>query len=57
LVPLHELGRLEVERSTNIEFNNTNQAVGGKAFERQGSVLCKVRLACLEWEQTKLQPE
>ena len=56
-VPLHELGRLEIHRATNIEFNNATQRWEVK--DRKGKVrfFAKSRSGCLEWEQTNLQPE
>ena len=55
-VPLHELGRLEINRATNIEFNNTSQQ--WEVIDRKGRVrfIAKSRAACLEWEQLNLQP-
>ena len=56
-VPLHELGRLEINRATNIEFNNTTQHWEVK--DRRGEVrfFARSRSACLEWEQQNLQPD
>ena len=56
-LPLHELGRLEIHRATNIEFNNNTQQWEVK--DRKGKVrfFSKSRSACLEWEQIHLQPE
>jgi hypothetical protein len=53
-LPLHELGRLEVSRASNLEFNNTSQQWEVK--DRRGKVrfIAKSRSACLEWEQTNL---
>jgi hypothetical protein len=55
-VPLHELGRLEIQRATNVEFNNTTQLWEIK--DRKGKVrfFAKARSACLDWEQQNLQP-
>ena len=55
--PLHELGRLEITRASNIEFNNATQH--WEVMDRRGKVrfIAKSRSACLEWEQTNLQPE
>jgi hypothetical protein len=44
-LPLHELGRLEIHRATNIEFNNTTQHWGGKGLERQSPVFLQVPLS------------
>jgi hypothetical protein len=56
-VPLHELGRLEITRASNIEFNNGAQQWEVK--DRKGRVrfFAKSRSACFEWEQGNLQPE
>jgi hypothetical protein len=56
-LPLHELGWLEVSRASNIEFNNSTQHWEVK--DRRGKVrfIARSRSACLEWEQTNLQPE
>ena len=55
-LPLHELGRLEIHRASNIEFNNSTQHWEVK--DRRGKVrfVAKSRSACLEWEQDNLQP-
>lgn len=56
-LPLHEIGRLEIHRATNLEFNNTTQQQELK--DRRGRVrfIAKSRSACLEWEQQNLQPD
>ena len=56
-VPLHELGRLEIHRTSNIEFNNAYQKL--EVIDRNGRVrfIAKSRSACLEWEQQNLQPD
>jgi hypothetical protein len=56
-LPLHELGRLEVTRASNLEFNNSTQHWEVK--DRRGKVrfIAKSRSACLEWEEQNLQPE
>jgi len=56
-LPLHELGRLEIHRATNIEFNTTTQQWEVK--DRKGRVrfFSKSRSACLEWEQENLQTD
>jgi hypothetical protein len=56
-VPLHELGRLEITRATNIEFNNATQQWEVKDSKRQVRFFAKSRIACLEWEQQNLQPK
>jgi hypothetical protein len=54
VVPLHELGRLEINRATNVEFNNATQHWEVK--DRRGKVrfLARSRSACLEWELSNL---
>ena len=56
-LPLHELGRLEITRASNIEFNNDTQH--WEVSDRKGKVrfFSKSRSSCLEWEQMNLQPE
>ena len=56
-LPLHELGRLEITRATNIEFNNTTQQWA--VIDRKGKVrfIARSRAACLEWEHENLQPD
>jgi hypothetical protein len=56
-VPLHELGRLEIHRATNIEFNDATQH--WEVIDRKGRVrfIAKSRSTCLEWEQINLQVE
>jgi hypothetical protein len=56
-ISLHELGRLEIHRATNIEFNNSTQHWEVK--DRRGKVrfIAKSRASCLEWEQQNLQPD
>jgi len=56
-VPLHELGRLEITRATNIEFNNSTQQWEVK--DRRGRVrfFARSRVACLKWEQENLEVE
>ena len=55
-ISLHELGRLEIARATDIEFNNTTQH--WEVIDRKGRVrfFAISRVACLEWEQQNLQP-
>jgi len=57
VLPLHELGRLEITRASHIEFNNADQK--REVIDRKGSVrfIAKSRSACLEWEQQNLQPD
>jgi hypothetical protein len=56
-LPLHEIGKLQVTRASNIEFNNTTQQ--WEVIDRKGRVrfFARSRSACLEWEQQNLQPE
>ena len=56
-VPLNELGRLQVTRASNIEFNNSTQ--NWEVKDRRGKIrfIAKSRSACLEWEQQHLQPD
>jgi hypothetical protein len=56
-LPLHELGRLEIHRATNIEFNNTTQQWEVKDLKGRVLFFARSRSACLEWEQQNLQPE
>ena len=55
-LPLHELGRLQITRASNIEFNNATQQW---VSDRKGRVrfFGRSRSVCLEWEQINLQPE
>ncbi len=56
-ISLHELGRLEIHRATNIEFNNRTQQ--WEVIDRKGKVrfFSRSRVACLEWEQLSLKPQ
>jgi hypothetical protein len=56
-ISLHELGRLEIHRATNIEFNNATQQ--WEVRDRKGKVrfIARSRSACLDWEQQNLQPD
>jgi hypothetical protein len=56
-LPLHELGRLKITRASNIEFNNATQQWEVKDRRGHMRFFSKSRSACLEWEQTNLQPE
>ncbi len=55
-ISLHELGRFEIHRATNIEFNNSLQH--WDVIDRKGRVrfFARSRPTCLEWEQQNLQP-
>jgi len=56
-VPLHELGRLEIHRASQIEFNTSTQH--WEVSDRKGKIrfISKSRAAFLEWEHQNLQPE
>jgi hypothetical protein len=54
---LHELGRLEVTRASNLEFNNQTQHWEVKDRRGKTRFIAKSRSACLEWEHQNLQPE
>jgi hypothetical protein len=56
-LPLRELGRLEIHRSTNIEYNNTTQHWEVRDQKDKVRFFARTRSACLEWEQQNLQPE
>jgi len=55
-LPLHELGRLEISRASNIEFNNSTQHWEVKDRRGRTRFIAKSRSECLEWEQQNLQP-
>ncbi len=55
-VPLHELGRLEITRATQIDFNNTTQHWEVKDPKGQVRFCARSRAACLKWELQNLQP-
>ena len=55
-LPLHELGRLEISRATNIEFNNSTQEWEVKDQKGKVRFFSRSRSACLEWEEQNLQP-
>ncbi len=54
VVPLHELGRLDIQRACSIEFDN--QAQAWRVFDAMGDCLyCSPsRQTCLAWEQKHL---
>jgi hypothetical protein len=56
-LPLHELGRLEIHRATNIEFNNGTQQWEVRDRKGKVSFSARSRFACLEWEQINLQSD
>jgi len=57
VLPLHELGRLEIVRASNVEFNNASQQWEVKDRRGKTRFISKSRSACLEWEQQNLQPD
>lgn len=57
LIPLHEIGRLEITRASNIEFNNEHQHWEVKDQRGRLRFFSNSRSACLDWEQTNLQPQ
>ena len=57
VLPLHELGRLQITRASNIEFNNTTQQWEVKDRRGHMRFFSKSRSACLEWEHQNLQPD
>ena len=56
-LPSHEIGRLEITRASNIEFNNTTQHWEVQDLKGKVCFFARSRSACLEWEQQNLQPE
>ena len=56
-IVLHELGRLEIHRATNIEFNNITQHWEVKDLRGKVRFIARSRTACLKWEQQNLQPD
>ena len=56
-LPLHEIGRLEITRASNLEFNNGTQQWEVKDMKGKVRFVAKSRSACLEWEQTNLLPD
>jgi len=57
VLPLQELGQLEIHRATNIEFNNTPQEWEPEDRKGKARFFSGSRSACLEWEQESLPPE
>lgn len=56
-VPLHESGRLQIIRASNIEFNNSKQQWEVIDRKGRGRFITRSRSACLEWEHQNLQPD
>ncbi len=56
-LPLEELGRLEITRASNIEFNNRTQHWEVKDRRNKVRFIAQSRTVCLEWEQRHLQPQ
>ncbi len=56
-ISLHELGRLEIRRASNTEFNNSTQQ--WEVIDRKCRVrfFARSRSACLEWEHENLQDD
>ena len=54
ILPLHELGRLDIRRACSVEFDN--QAQAWRVFDPMGDCLyCSPsRETCLAWEQKHL---
>jgi hypothetical protein len=52
IVPLHELGRLEIQRASNVEFNSSRQH--WEVHSRTGRLLYshRSRTNCLAWEHS-----
>jgi hypothetical protein len=57
VLPSHELGRLEITRASNLEFNNTTQHWEVKDRKGKVRLIAKSRSACLGWEHTSLRPD
>jgi hypothetical protein len=57
-VPLHELGRLEVQRASTIEFNESGQVWEVRLVSDPNTVAFfnASRDACLEWEHQNVNP-
>jgi len=55
-ISLHELGRLEIRRASNIEFNNITQHWEVRDWKGKLRFIARSRSTCLEWEQQSLQP-
>jgi hypothetical protein len=56
-MPFHELGRLEISRASNLEFNNTTQHWEVKDPRGKVRFIARSRSRCLEWEQQNPQPD
>lgn len=56
-MPFHELGWLEVQRATDIEFNNITQNWQVRDQKGQLRFRSRFRSECLEWEHENLQFE
>ena len=56
-LPLHEIGRLKIQRHTNIDFNNASQH--WEVIDRKSKVrfFATSRSECLEWQHQNLQPD
>jgi len=56
-ISLHELGRLEITRASEIEFNNATQQWEVRDCKGKVRFIAKSRRACLEWEEINLQTD
>jgi uncharacterized protein (UPF0218 family) len=56
-IPLHELGRLDVQRASTVEFNAATQTWEVRLASNPGAVAFShaSRKTCLEWEREALQ--
>jgi hypothetical protein len=57
VLPLHELGRLQVTRASNLEFNNAIQQWEVKGRRGKVRFIAKSRAAWLGWEQDNPPPD
>jgi len=54
LIDLSSLGRLEIQRASTIEFNNTSQHWEVKNLPGRVLFFARSRQSCVDWEQTNL---
>jgi hypothetical protein len=56
-VPLHQLGRLEIHRASQVEFNSSKQVWEVRLASNPGAVAFShpSRDTCLQWEREALQ--
>ncbi len=50
LIDLHQLGSLQIQRASTIEFNNQTQRWEVRSLEGKVLFFSKFRHVCLEWE-------